>query len=96
MRILLAAVMAAFFVSTAHAQQPICGARTDLVDILRSEYGETLSALGVINGGRVLEVHISPSGGWTILITREDGMSCVDATGEAWQNIPQSAPGDPS
>jgi hypothetical protein len=51
--------------------------------------------LRLTSDGGVLEVLISPSGGWTILVTYPKRPTCVVAVGEAWQPL-QLTGGEPA
>ena len=46
---------------------------------------ETPQALGLSQDGGLLEVLVSPSGGWTILLTYPKRPTCVIATGAGWE-----------
>lgn len=71
------------------AAQTSCGARQDVADKLKRGYDEQPSALGLAHNGTVVEVFTSPTGTWTIILTRPDGVSCLMATGESWQAMAQ-------
>lgn len=67
-----------------------CAARGNLLEILNSQYDETARAIGVISEEAVLEVFVSKeSGTWTVLITDPDGLSCVLAAGQDWEETPK-------
>ncbi len=66
--------------------QAICGERTQILDNLKQTYGETPRAIGLSQDGGLLEILVSPTGGWTILITYPNKPSCVVATGESWES----------
>ena len=82
------ALMATSFASVAEAQQ-VCGKRAEFVTRLDATYKETTSGIGLINNGAVIEVLTSMKGSWTILMTKTDGMSCVVASGQAWESVPK-------
>ncbi len=65
----------------------LCGARSDILKSLEQRHQETPQALGLSADGGVLEVLVSPSGGWTILVTYPKRPTCVVAIGEAWQAL---------
>ena len=54
------------------------------------KFGETLRSLGLHRDDGVVEVYSSEeTGTWTILMTRPDGMSCLLAAGQRWeQDVP--------
>ena len=44
--------------------------------------------MGLAADGSVVEVLAATSGSWTILVTKPTGVSCVVASGEAWDHVP--------
>jgi hypothetical protein len=73
----------------------LCGDRDQILKRLEQRHDETPQALGLSSDGGVLEVLVSPSGGWTILVTYPRRPTCVVAVGRAWQSL-QLAGGDPA
>lgn len=67
--------------------QVACAVRQDVVDKLKQTYDEQPSAIGITHAGAVVEVFTSPAGTWTIMITRPNGISCLAATGQNWQQM---------
>jgi hypothetical protein len=65
----------------------LCGDRDQILKRLEQRHEETPQALGLSSDGGVLEVLVSPSGGWTILVTYPKRRTCVVAVGEAWQAL---------
>jgi hypothetical protein len=84
----------ALFSSPAAAAR-LCGDRDEILQRLEQRHEETPQALGLSSDGGVLEVLVSPSGGWTILVTYPKRPTCVVAVGEAWQPL-QLATGEPA
>ena len=63
-----------------------CAERTRVVQKLQEKFGETLRSLGLHSDDGVVEVYSSEeTGTWTILMTRPDGMSCLLAAGQRWE-----------
>jgi hypothetical protein len=93
--VVVVALMAASFTSVAEAQQ-VCGKRAEFVTRLDATYKETTSGIGLINNGTVIEVLTSSEGSWTILMTKTDGMSCVVASGQAWESVPKQIASGPA
>ena len=90
---LLMAAFATLVVTTPAVAQIPCDERSRFVERLQQEYRESLTAVALAGNGTVLEVMTSEQGTWTIMITRPDGISCIVAGGEAWENVPRLALG---
>lgn len=85
--------------SHAFGQTPAtCGPRERVVERLASVYGESRRAIGLSARNRVLEVFASEaSGTWTVTITLPDGVTCLVASGEAFEAFePVGASSDPT
>ena len=89
--LIVAAILWTGAAPQAHAQA-LCGERSALVERLEQEFSETPQALGLSEDGALVEVMVSPSGGWTILVTYPKRPSCVVATGEGWESLLVLAP----
>lgn len=74
------------------AQKMPCAARSDVVKMLREQFGETPVAHGLAHTGAVAEVFLGPKGTWTIVATSPQGLSCMVGSGENW--APQVAHDD--
>lgn len=70
--------------------ESMCGDRSRIVDELGKTYQETGQARGLVSQVQLLEVFVSADKSWTILISRVDGVSCVVASGEGWQEQKQN------
>ncbi len=83
--------------SAANAQNmSICLPHSDAVSKLKTTYEEQKIGLGLgQRGSSVVELFVSDTGTWTILVTRTNGMSCIAASGDNWSNSPLLA-GDPA
>ena len=82
-----AAVVLAVAPSPSVAQaQRICGDRAELIKNLEHKYSERPRAIGLVANGGLLEILVSPAGGWTILISYPRQPTCVVAVGKEWQN----------
>ena len=80
----------------AGAQAPaLCAERRAIAEKLAGDYAETPVAMGLAAGGLIVEVFASPSGSFTILVTRPAGPSCIVAAGEGWESLPAHGPGRP-
>lgn len=65
----------------------VCGERSRILERLEQKHDETPQAVGLSADGGVLEVLVSPEGGWTILVTYPNRPTCVVAIGKAWQSL---------
>ena len=74
--------------------QPLCDSRARVLAHLAERYGEKPVALGVTNGGALLELLRRPDGtSWTIVVTTpptsdRPGLTCLVAAGEGWRDRP--------
>lgn len=87
-------VFAASILPTAPAQAQqamLCGLRDDMAKMLDQRFGEQPQAAGIA-GDRIVELLVSQTGSWTILITSIDGRACVVTGGEDWTDQPLSTP----
>jgi hypothetical protein len=76
----------------AEAQPPACVSRTDLIKHLANKYHEAPAAVGLADSGALLEVFVSKEGEtWTVAITMPNGVTCMVATGQHWQDLPRIA-----
>ena len=91
MRILAAALVAAFFMAAPASAQilprnlPVpCSGPELLPGLLARDFGETLQEQGLA-GGALVQLWRSPdTGSWTILMVLPDGLVCALASGEDW------------
>ena len=74
-------------VNPAQAAGKLCGDRDQILKRLEQGHDERPQALGLSADGGVLEVLVSPEGGWTILVTYPKRPTCVVAVGEGWQML---------
>lgn len=75
----------------------ICGQRDQILDQLRSRFGEELRATGLAGPTRIVELFASDTtGSWTITVTSVDGTTCLMASGQNYQATPPQPPGDPT
>lgn len=63
-----------------------CHNREQIVSALTNGFHEEAVSIGLHHNGEMMELYASDdSGTWTLLLTRTDGISCVVATGEAFE-----------
>lgn len=75
-------------VATPARAESICGERSRFLEQLHQQYGENPTAVGLVSNGTVLEVLTSTKGSWTILVTQPSGVTCLVASGDAWEALP--------
>ena len=81
--------------NAAGAPQSPCSTRTKMVELLTNRYQEAKTAMGLISNRGVIELYVSASGSWTMLITSSNGKACILAAGKYWQTTvaaPEGAP----
>ena len=72
--------------------QTVCGDRAEIVAKLESRYQEFATAVG-ISENNIVELFLSESGSWTILLSFPTGTTCLIAAGEEWQAVPEKPKG---
>lgn len=85
-----AAVWGAFvtMIATPTLAQQNCGARDQILGRLESKYGESRQSIGLVPDNGVVEVYASKeTGTWTILLTQPNGMTCLIASGQAFEDV---------
>ncbi|SDF21753.1 hypothetical protein SAMN04488117_1031, partial [Celeribacter baekdonensis] len=85
----LAALIGAFGCFTlpapATAQQS-CGQRDQVLERLGTQYGESRQSIGLAPNNGVVELFASTeTGTWTLLMTQPNGVSCLIASGQAFE-----------
>jgi hypothetical protein len=71
----------------AEAAPKLCGDRDQILKRLEQAHQETPQAIGLAGDGGVVEVLVSPEGGWTMLLTYPKRPTCVVAAGAAWEML---------
>lgn len=70
------------------AQSQNCATRDTVIERLAERYGESRQSIGMAPEGRVIEVFASEeTGTWTITVTLPSGVTCLVASGEAYENV---------
>ena len=65
----------------------VCGKRDAIQKILNDRYQESSRGVGLVSDKGVVELYISESGTWSILMTLATGSTCIIAAGHTWQEI---------
>ena len=84
------ALIGGAFLSTpaaAFGEPQVCGPRETIIQRLSGRYSESQSAIGMTSGGSLVELFISPAGTWTFVHTQPDGVTCLLAAGENWEEV---------
>jgi len=74
--------------TTAHSATAQCTNRAEFVAKLKEHYSEAPQNIGLMPNGSMIETFAHPeTGTWTILITSPEGVSCMVASGTAYEII---------
>lgn len=83
-----------FWIAAVAAQQsvaqgnPNCAPRQQVIDQLRDTYGETRQSVGLSSEETLVELYASQtSGSWTITVTLPTGITCLVASGLAFESM---------
>lgn len=86
-----AAMLAASLAGPAFAAN--CAPRDTVVERLASKYGESRQSMGLGANNAVVEVFASSeTGTWTITVTSVHGMTCLVASGQAFEALAEVLP----
>ena len=70
-----------------------CAPRARIVERLAEKYGETRQSVGLGANNAVVEVFASAdSGSWTITVTTAAGLTCLVASGQAFETLAEALP----
>lgn len=72
-----------------------CGPHKKLTKALTGKYKEARKGLGLVASRRVMEVFVSDTGSWTLVMTDLNGVSCIIAAGHSWEDAPKVAMVEP-
>lgn len=73
--------------------QPVCGDRAEILENLAKFHTEQPQAMGLSTDGKLVEVLVSATGSWSILVSLPSQMTCLVATGEHWERLPAADTG---
>lgn len=92
--LVILALVAMFLGSIKEADaQSVCGDYEEITDKLEASYQEYRHGLGLAANGSVIEIRVSETQTFTIIIVRPDGLTCLMAAGENWEGIKKPTPG---
>jgi hypothetical protein len=84
----LAAAICAAALTPAAAQTSNCAERDMVVERLAGTYGESRQSIGLAANNQVMEVFANlESGSWTVTVTLPSGMTCLIASGMAFEEL---------
>ncbi|MGV6813089.1 MAG: hypothetical protein ACWA47_12625 [Brevirhabdus sp.] len=63
-----------------------CAPRASVLEHLASNFGERRRAIGLNANNTVMELFASETGSWTITITLPNGLTCLAAAGQAFED----------
>ncbi|MEO9575156.1 MAG: hypothetical protein ABJ263_07275 [Tateyamaria sp.] len=70
-----------------------CGPRELVVNRLAEGFGETRQSMGLGANNAVIEVFASEEAGtWTITVTSPNGVTCLVASGQAFEELAEALP----
>ncbi len=70
-----------------------CAPRDQVVERLATKFGETRKSMGLGANNAVMEVFASvDSGSWTITVTMATGITCLVASGQAFEELAEILP----
>jgi hypothetical protein len=78
------AALVLFVPLIARAQLP-CAPRAEIITEVTQRFKEMPEAHGVTPQGLLLEVFVSETRSFTVLLTTPQGLSCIAAVGENWE-----------
>ena len=70
-----------------NAEAAFCGKRDDIRKLLTDRYQESSRGVGMVSNKGVVELLISETGTWSILMTTATGSTCIVAAGHTWQEL---------
>jgi hypothetical protein len=71
--------------------QSVCGEHSKLLSALADKFDEMPQAFGLAGEQALVELLVSKTGSWTMVMTRPSGMTCILATGQSWDQYPDKA-----
>ncbi|MFW2543392.1 hypothetical protein ACN2XU_12175 [Primorskyibacter sp. 2E107] len=70
-----------------------CAPRDKVVSRLADKYGETRQSMGLGANNHMMEVYASlETGSWTITVTTAQGVTCLVASGQAFEELAEALP----
>ena len=66
-----------------------CADREYFIKGLEKEYSEVVQHRAITSRGALVEITVSPEGGWSMLLTTPGGVTCIITAGEDWEDVPR-------
>lgn len=93
MRRIVFAVVFCAVAMPVQAQGANCAPRDTVVTRLAERYGETRQSIGLGANNAVIEVFAAQATGtWTITVTSANGVTCLIASGQAYETMAEALP----
>ncbi len=72
-----------------------CAPRDTVIERLADRFGETRQSIGLGSQGSVVETFASDTtGSWTITVTMPNGMTCLVASGQSFEELAEALPAE--
>ena len=85
--------LAALGATQVSAQGQNCGPREMVIEQLADTFGESRQSMGLGGQGHVVETFASTeTGTWTITVTLPNGLTCLVASGQAYEALAEALP----
>lgn len=78
-------VLSGLLATSISASAAVCMNHKNLVSFLSDRYSEAPHALGLVEDRGLMEVYVSEKGTWTIVMTTAQGIACIIAAGDTWE-----------
>lgn len=75
---------------------PTCGLAKAAYAELAGKYGESRILVLADAPDAIVEIWVSASGSWSLLVTKPDGTTCLYADGDGWEALPLPEAGEPA
>ena len=69
------------------ASASVCMNHKTLTGYLSEKFKEEPKAVGLVEQQNLMEVFVSAKGTWTIVMTSTQGVSCIIAAGDTWEEV---------
>lgn len=80
----------AFCLASLPSHAAVCMKHKTLVGYLSAKFNEQPKAVGLVASAGLMEVYVSAEGTWTIVMTTPQGIACIVAAGDTWEDVKSS------